>query len=102
MASKKIGALWQKQTKDGKRYLSGILEDLSGDIRIAIFPNDRKQKDTEPDFTILRSDQSKEQKPTSQPGDFLSGDAKASFDTQAPATIEPGNPDHIDVDKIPF
>lgn len=80
--SKKIGALWSKQTKDGKRYLSGVLEDLSGDIRIAIFPNDRKQKDNEPDFTILRSDPM-EKKTTNQAGDFLSGPVAANGEVPA-------------------
>jgi uncharacterized protein (DUF736 family) len=40
--SRKIGALWLKETKDGKKYFSGVLEDLRGEIRIAIFKNDGK------------------------------------------------------------
>lgn len=56
MASKKIGALWAKTSKEGKKYMSGTLEDLSGDIQIVIFKNDRKEKENYPDFLIYRSE----------------------------------------------
>jgi len=54
---KSIGALWAKTSKDGKKYMSGILEDLSGDIRIVIFKNDRKEKENYPDYLIYRSEE---------------------------------------------
>jgi len=54
--SRKIGALWSKKTGDGKTFLSGFLNDLSGDISIAIFKNDRKEKENQPDFNIVLSE----------------------------------------------
>ena len=43
--SRKIGALWIKQSQDGRTYLSGVIQDLSGDINIAVFKNDKKEAD---------------------------------------------------------
>lgn len=54
--TKKIGALWVRKSKDGKVYMSGIIQDLRGDIRIAVFKNDRKEKENHPDYTIVLSD----------------------------------------------
>ena len=59
--SRKIGALWLKETKDGKKYFSGVLEDLRGEIRIAIFKNDRKEKENQPDYQIIVSEERREQ-----------------------------------------
>lgn len=59
--SRKIGALWLKETKDGKKYFSGVLEDLRGEIRIAIFKNDRKEKENQPDYQIVVSEERREQ-----------------------------------------
>ncbi len=58
--SRKIGALWLKETKDGKKYMSGVLEDLRGDIRIAVFKNDRKEKENHPDYQIVVSEERRE------------------------------------------
>ena len=55
--SRKIGALWIRKTKEGMQYFSGVLNDLSGDIRIAAFRNDRKEKENQPDFNIVLSEQ---------------------------------------------
>lgn len=49
-----IGVLWAKH-KDGQEYYSGILRDLHGDINIAVFPNNRKSSDNQPDFNIVVS-----------------------------------------------
>lgn len=54
--SRKIGALWLKETQDGKKYMSGVLNDISGDISIAIFKNDRKEKENHPDYSIVLSE----------------------------------------------
>jgi uncharacterized protein (DUF736 family) len=64
--SRKIGALWLKETKDGKKYMSGVLEDLRGDIRIAVFKNDRKEKDNHPDYQIVLSEERKERSESEQ------------------------------------
>ena len=57
--SRKIGALWIKQTQDGRNYLSGVIQDLSGDINIAVFKNDKKEADKQPDYNIVLSEKSK-------------------------------------------
>jgi len=57
--SRKIGALWIKQSQDGRNYLSGVIQDLSGDINIAVFKNDKKEADKQPDYNIVLSERSK-------------------------------------------
>lgn len=71
--SRKIGDLWIKTSKDGKKYMSGVLEDLSGDIRIAVFKNDRKEKDSHPDYQILLSEDRKDQQRQETPRNENSG-----------------------------
>jgi len=75
--SRKIGALWLKE-KDGKKYFSGVLEDMRGDIRIVIFKNDKKEQEKQPDYNILLSEDRREEKPEASP------------------------PEEIDVSQIPF
>ncbi len=58
--SRKIGALWLRETKDGKKYMSGVLEDIRGEIRIAVFRNDRKEKENHPDYQIIVSEERRE------------------------------------------
>ena len=57
--SRKIGALWIRKSQDGKTFLSGVIQDLSGDINIAVFKNDRKEADNQPDYNIVLSEKSK-------------------------------------------
>ena len=80
--SRKIGALWLKETKDGKKYFSGVLEDLRGEIRIAIFKNDRKEKENQPDYQIVVSEERREQ--------------------HAPADQTSQATDEVNLDDIPF
>jgi uncharacterized protein (DUF736 family) len=80
--SRKIGALWLKETKDGKKYFSGVLEDMRGEIRIAIFKNDRKEKENQPDYQIIVSEERREQREPS--------------DQTSQAT------DQVNLDDIPF
>lgn len=80
--SRKIGALWLKETKDGKKYFSGVLEDLRGEIRIAIFKNDRKEKENQPDYQIIVSEERREQ--------------------HAPADQTSTAADEVNLDDIPF
>jgi uncharacterized protein (DUF736 family) len=49
---KNIGVLWTKKSEKGT-YLSGVLNDLRGDIRIAVFKNDKKEKENQPDYRIV-------------------------------------------------
>ncbi len=67
--SRKIGALWLKEAKDGKKFMSGVLEDIRGEIRIAVFRNDRKEKDNHPDYQIVLSEERKERSETDQTAD---------------------------------
>jgi hypothetical protein len=60
--AKQIGALWVNEyKKDGetKKMLSGRL-DLGpmGEVDVAVFPNDRKEKPTHPDYRIVLSERS--------------------------------------------
>ncbi len=80
--SRKIGALWLKETKDGKKYFSGVLEDMRGEIRIAVFKNDRKEKENQPDYQIIVSEERREQ--------------------HAPADQTSQATDEVNLDDIPF
>lgn len=68
MANNYIGVGWKKTTKDGQIYISGVLRDLSGDIAIAIFPNNKKEKENQPDFNIVRSEK-RENRPVANNND---------------------------------
>ena len=51
--------MWIRKSQDGKTFLSGVIQDLSGDINIAVFKNDRKEADNQPDYNIVLSEKSK-------------------------------------------
>ena len=56
MANNKLGALWQHKTKEGKTYLTGNIEVIAGfPTKIVIVKNDKKEKPTHPDWSILLS-----------------------------------------------
>lgn len=57
MSNIKIGALWRQTSKSNQEYLSGVIDGLKGRgvIRIVVFTNNRKTKDTHPDYQIFRS-----------------------------------------------
>ena len=55
-----IGALWIKHTDD-MDYFSGVIQDLHGEIRIAVFPNNNKTSERQPDFNIVISSEKKQQ-----------------------------------------
>jgi uncharacterized protein (DUF736 family) len=96
MASKKIGALWVRKTKDGMEYFSGVLDLLGEDINIAVFYNDKKEKDNQPDFNIVRSGQREE----SENND--NGGRKSYARGNQPATSGPADDEEIDIEDIPF
>jgi hypothetical protein len=97
--SKKIGSLWLRQTKDGKKYMSGVLNDLSGDIQIAIFPNDRKEKENQPDFQIVLYEKREERKAAPSGFDGLTPTQKIPS-SEIPVVED--NPEEIDINQIPF
>lgn len=57
--SKTIGALWIKEyEKDGKKrkMMSGELDlGVLGAVKIAVFKNEKKEKDNQPDYRIVLS-----------------------------------------------
>lgn len=93
MASRKIGALWLRKSKDGMTFLSGTLEDLRGTIQIAVFKNDRKEKENQPDYQIVLSEPL--EKKAAPQDDFL-GESAA-----IPSTPESTEPE-INIENIPF
>jgi len=111
MASKRIGALWVRTTQDGKQYFSGVLNDLRGDINIAIFQNDRKEKENQPDYNIILSEpkgqNQQNQVSAFQPAPIQPVPIKPLSDSEIPV-IEDGKPmaqpegDDIDIANIPF
>ncbi len=58
--SKTVGALWVREyEKDGKKrkMMSGELDlGALGTIKIAVFKNDKKEKDNQPDYRIVLSE----------------------------------------------
>jgi uncharacterized protein (DUF736 family) len=64
--SRTIGALWLRESKEGKKYFSGVLEALSGDIQIAVFKNDKKEKETHPDYRIILSEKREKKEETGE------------------------------------
>lgn len=109
--SRKIGALWARKTQDGKSYLSGVIQDIGGDIQIVVFRNDRKEKENQPDFSILLSEKKQERKvegsgfdgliePTekingSEEMPIINADGKGGYSTD-------NAEDDIGVERIPF
>jgi len=60
--NKQIGALWIKKDKNGNQYMSGVLEDMRGAFRIACFQNNKKTKQSQPDYHIVLSEDKKQDK----------------------------------------
>lgn len=48
-----IGALWLKESQDGKKYFSGKIEFPGMAINIAVFKNENKTADNQPDYNIV-------------------------------------------------
>lgn len=95
MASKKIGAAWIRKSKDGNEYFSGVLDLLGEDIQIAIFYNDKKENDNQPDFNIVRSGQMEKSEGQE------SGRRSFAKDNQG-QTSAPKEDEEIDIESIPF
>ena len=56
--ARKIGALWMKKDKNNQTYLTGQIETIFGNVRIAVLKNTRKQqqKSNAPDWNIVLSE----------------------------------------------
>jgi uncharacterized protein (DUF736 family) len=92
--SLKIGSLWIKTSKDGKRYMSGILEDMHGKMNIVVFSNTDKKSDKAPDYSIMLSEDREERK--QQP-------SQGAYDPMMnPDGASQQQEGEIDVSSIPF
>ena len=57
---KRIGSLWLNETQDKKKYMTGVIEIVSGiQTPIVIFTNDKKDKQSQPDRIIYLSEPKK-------------------------------------------
>lgn len=76
--------------------MSGMLNDLAGDINIAVFKNDKKEKENQPDYNIVLSEK-RDDKPKQAAGNdgFFPQD-EAVDNHQSPEKEE------IKVEDIPF
>ena len=78
MKDEYIGALWQKESKNGAMYFSGKVKVGEEEVQIVVFSN-KKEKDSQPDWNILKS------KPYNKP-------------TEQSHPVE----EEVDVSEIPF
>lgn len=56
-----IGALWLKKTNDGRNYMSGKIEFPGFMEHFAVFKNEDKQNDSQPDYRIVWNPPKQEQ-----------------------------------------
>lgn len=52
----RIGAAWKRESKAGKKYISGVIEYPGMKLEIALFPKEEKRNDNSPDFDIVWSE----------------------------------------------
>jgi len=55
-----IGGVWIKETKEGKKYMSMQIEFPGTKMNCAIFNNEQKEKDNQPDYRVVWSPPKKE------------------------------------------
>jgi uncharacterized protein (DUF736 family) len=57
--SKQVGALWPVTGSQNEDFVySGVIETLSGDIKIGVFKNSKKEEgDKQPEFHIVRMEE---------------------------------------------
>lgn len=56
-----IGALWIKKNNKGEFFTGKIKDNNGEEIKIVIFKNNYKNKDTQPDYTILKAKEKQEE-----------------------------------------
>ena len=74
---RELGALWKKQSANGRKYLSGKLKVEGKDMNVVCFPNQNKKADNHPDFRLYTS---KEYEATAQTEAAPSQDATEAED----------------------
>ena len=67
---KEIGALWTRESKNGNSYMSGNIEVGGETVRIVVFKNSYKKKDTHPDYLIYKSEPIKQTAETEDSSDL--------------------------------
>lgn len=58
-----VGSAWKKESKDGKKYMSCVMQSPflpDGEINFAIFPVQEKKSENAPDYVIVWSPRKKE------------------------------------------
>ena len=55
-----IGALWKKENEKGEFFTGHIKLDNDEKIKIVVFKNNYKNKDTQPDYQILKAREQKQ------------------------------------------
>ena len=60
-------ALWSRQSKNGKQYLSGIVTIKGQKYKVVAFTN-QKTKDTQPDYSFKKPNQNNNQSNNNQNG----------------------------------
>jgi len=55
MNDKDYGALWLKESKDGKKYMSGVVGFKGEQVQIVVFKNTYKDAENKPDYKIYLS-----------------------------------------------
>ena len=71
MALEKVGGLWLKTGKDGRKFFSGEVE-LEGRggprVRLFVFKNEEKEPGSkQPDYRIMRGDDEPKPQPKAEP-----------------------------------
>jgi hypothetical protein len=64
----KVATLWRRTSKNDKQYFTGVLHDITGDIQVVGFYNN-KQNDKQPDIQLFRDDGRDDNRNKSQQGD---------------------------------
>ena len=62
-----IGAAWIKKGKDDKNYLSCQIEVPGMEISFALFKNDKKEKENQPDYHVVWSKKRQQTETPNQP-----------------------------------
>lgn len=52
MSYKKVGSLWIRESKDKKKYLSGVIELGEVEWKITVWKNDKGDNPSRPDYLI--------------------------------------------------
>ena len=73
-ANKRIGVLWLKESKEGRKYMSGYIDNgIQGDIPVAIFRATTKPTEISPDYVVVLSE------PRPKPGPEANGEEEAQM-----------------------